>query len=106
MQLVYFRAARSDHRHDAAHAEMVRGMRALAESIDGFVEWRDCSDADGLDYWGIVIFDSEESALAWKGHPTHNAIHQRGEDEVYTSFGTLVFDLVRQASWSRDDVGA
>ena len=75
---------RADGRRDAK----------AAEAIDGFVEWRD--GYDGLTYWGFVVFASPEAALAWKGHPTHGAIHQQGEDSVYSAFGTQVFELVRE----------
>ena len=77
-------------------------MRDLAEAIDGFLEWRDAYD--GLTYWGFVVFASHEAAMAWKGNPIHGAIHQQGEASVYSSFGTQVFELVREASWQRDEV--
>ncbi len=80
---------------------MVRRMRELAEQIDGFVEWRDSSD--GLTYWGFVVFASPEAALSWKGNPTHGQIHRDGEESVYSAFSTQVFELVREASWRRDD---
>jgi heme-degrading monooxygenase HmoA len=102
-QLVSFNATLFDGSRMPTHEQMVVGMRKLAEAIDGFVEWRD--GYDGLTYWGFVVFTSPEAALAWKGHPTHGAIHQQGEDSVYSAFGTQVFELVREASWQRDEVG-
>ncbi|HEX6657236.1 MAG TPA: hypothetical protein VFD53_11380 [Ilumatobacter sp.] len=102
-QLVSFNATLLDGSRMPTHEQMVVGMRKLAEAIDGFVEWRD--GYDGLTYWGFVVFASPEAALAWKGHPTHGAIHQQGEDSVYSAFGTQVFELVREASWQRDEVG-
>ena len=51
------------------------------------------------------MFASPEAALSWKGNPTHGAIHQEGEDAVYSAFSTQVFELVREASWQRDGVG-
>jgi heme-degrading monooxygenase HmoA len=103
MQLVSFRATLQDASLTPTHEQMVAGMRDLAEAIDGFVEWRE--GYDGLTYWGFVVFASPEAALAWKGHPTHGAIHRQGEDSVYSEFGTQVFELVREASWQRDEVG-
>ena len=102
MQLVSFRATLQDASLAPTHERMVAGMRDLAEAIDGFVEWRD--GYDGLTYWGFVVFASTEAALAWKGHPTHGAIHQQGEAAVYSAFGTQVFELVREATWQRDEV--
>ncbi|MBI5087965.1 MAG: hypothetical protein HZB15_03600 [Actinobacteria bacterium] len=101
LQLVSFRATLRDSALRGVHEEMVRGMRDLAEAIDGFVEWRDATD--GLEYWGFVVFDSDEAAQSWKAHPTHGAIHQQGEASVYSEFGTQVFEQVRGAQWRRDD---
>jgi heme-degrading monooxygenase HmoA len=101
-QLVSFSATLLDESLTSTHERMVVGMRDLAEAIDGFLEWRD--GYDGLTYWGFVVFASPEAALAWKGHPTHGAIHQQGEAAVYSAFATQVFELVREASWQRDEV--
>lgn len=103
-QLVSFKTTLIEEQLLPIHQDMVHRMRQLAEEIDGFVEWRDAYD--GLDYWGFVVFASPEAALAWKGNPTHGAIHQEGEDAVYSAFSTQVFELVREASWQRDGVGA
>ena len=100
-QLVSFRTTLLDEQLMPVHEDMVRRMRELAEEIDGFVEWQDAYD--GLDYWGFVVFASPEAALSWKGNPTHGQIHQDGEDAVYAAFSTQVFELVREASWRRDD---
>ena len=102
-QLVSFSATLLDADLMSTHARMVVGMRDLAEAIDGFLEWRDAYD--GLTYWGFVVFASPEAAMAWKGHPTHGAIHQQGEASVYSAFGTQVFEIVREANWQRDEVG-
>ena len=100
-QLVSFNATLIDESLMPTHARMVVGMRDLAEAIDGFLEWRD--GYDGLTYWGFVVCASNEAAMAWKGNPTHGAIHHQGEASVYSSFGTQVFELVREASWQRDE---
>jgi heme-degrading monooxygenase HmoA len=102
--LVSFATTLLDERLMPTHLDMVRRMRELAEQIDGFVEWRD--SYDGLDYWGFVVFASPEAALSWKANPTHGQIHQEGEAAVYSAFSTQVFELVREASWRRDEVGA
>jgi heme-degrading monooxygenase HmoA len=99
LQAVVFRATLTDPSARATHDRMVVEMRDLARGIDGFVEWRDAMD--DLTYWGYVIFESEEAALAWKGDPRHKAIHEHGE-LVYTEFATHAFASVRNASWRRD----
>jgi hypothetical protein len=103
-QLVSFTTTLLNEELLPVHQDMVKRMRELAEQIDGFLEWRDAYD--GVDYWGFVVFASPEAALSWKGNPTHGQIHQEGEDAVYSAFSTQVFELVREASWQRDEVGA
>ena len=100
LQIIVFRATLCDATVLGTHAEMVREMRDLAEEIEGFVEWRD--SIDGLTYWGYVLFESEEGAMAWKQDPRHVQIHQKGERAVYSEFATHVFASVRNASWRRD----
>lgn len=98
MQLVYFETTRADHSQDQIHRSVVADMQALAESIDGFVTWRDADD--GLDYWGVVMFESEAGALAWRDHPDHVKIHQRSRGRLYTAFRTIAFDSVRENSFT------
>jgi heme-degrading monooxygenase HmoA len=98
MQLVYFTATVRDPSLLDTHRGMVAEMRALAESIPGFVEWRECQD--DLTLWGHIVFETGDAVLAWKGDPRHGAIHQRGEESVYSSFSTQVFEIVRQANWA------
>lgn len=100
LQIVVFRATLADDSVRDTHTGMVRDMRELARGIDGYVEWRD--SMDGLTFWGYVLFETEEAALAWKQHPRHVEIHRRGEQAVYTEFATHVFASVRNASWRRD----
>lgn len=97
MQLVYFETTRPNHDQDDVHAKVVREMRALAESIEGFVFWRD-ADED-LTYWGVVVFETEAGALAWRDHPDHARIHQQSRGQLYSAFRTLAFDSVRENSF-------
>ena len=101
MQLVYFETSRPDHELDDVHRRVVADMRSLAESIDGFVTWRDADE--GLDYWGVVMFETEAGALAWRDHPDHVRINQESRGRLYSSFRILAFDSVREASF---DAGA
>lgn len=100
LHIVVFRATLVDDEVRAMHESMVADMRSLARDGDGYVEWRD--SMDGLTYWGYVLFDSAEAAMAWKQDPRHVEIHQRGEREVYSEFATHVFVSERNSSWRRD----
>ena len=100
MQLIYFETTRNSHDKDDVHALCVAEMRALAESVDGFALWRDRDE--GLNYWGVVMFESEEAAMRWKTHPDHARIHNLSEDGLYQSFKTMAFDSVRQNAFSAE----
>ena len=52
-----------------------------------------------------MVSDSDAAAQSWKGNPTHGAIHQVGEDAVYSEFHTEVFALDRENHWYRDHSG-
>ena len=97
MQLVYFETTRPDHDQDDVHHSVVADMRVLAESLDGFVLWRDRNE--GLLYWGIVIFEREEGAIAWRDHPDHARIHRQSRGKLYSAFKTNAFDSVRSNSF-------
>jgi heme-degrading monooxygenase HmoA len=93
MQLVYFETTRPDHDRDELHRQVVAEMRALAESLNGFVMWRDVDE--GLFYWGVVMFETDAGAIAWRDHPDHARIHQHSRGRLYSAFTTHAFDSVR-----------
>jgi len=93
VQLVYFETTRPDHDQDDVHLKVVADMKALAESLDGFILWRDVNE--GLLYWGIVVFETESGAVEWRDHPDHARIHQQSRGKLYTAFKTAAYDSVR-----------
>ncbi|MDE0494687.1 MAG: hypothetical protein F4Z54_07715 [Acidimicrobiaceae bacterium] len=101
MQLVYFETIRADHAQDDVHAAVVAEMRSLAESIDGFIRWRDVDD--GLLYWGVVMFETEAGALEWRDHPDHARINsEQSRGQLYTAFQVLAFEGVRANRYGND----
>lgn len=100
MQLVYFETTRADHGQDDVHASVVADMRALAESLEGFVLWRDANE--DLFYWGVVLFETEAGAIEWRDHPAHVEIHKQSRRQLYSAFRTLAFDSVRENDFQAD----
>jgi heme-degrading monooxygenase HmoA len=91
----------------AEHENMKRRMRALAESVPGFLGEEDYrNEADGSTL-GILRFEDEAALAAWRDHPDHGAVHNRGVDSVYASYTVEVFERVRDASftWARASGG-
>ena len=97
MQLVYFETTRPDHDQDDVHAKVTADMKVLAESIEGFVMWRDVNE--GLKYWGVVVFETEAGAIAWRDHPDHAQIHKQARGKLYVAFKTQAYDSVRSHSY-------
>jgi len=97
MQLVYFETTRADHDQDDVHEKVTADMKVLAESTAGFVLWRDVNE--GLLYWGVVVFETEAGAIAWRDHPDHARIHQQARGKLYSSFKTQAYDSVRSNSY-------
>jgi heme-degrading monooxygenase HmoA len=97
MQLVYFETTRADHEQDDVHAKVTADMKALAESIEGFVLYRDVNE--GLFYWGVVVFETEAGAIAWRDHPDHARIHKQARGKLYVAFKTQAYDSVRSNSY-------
>ena len=85
------------------HVDMVRRMRELAEQIDGFVEWRDSYGRAHL--LGLRRVRLARGGAVVEGQSHARAIHREGEESVYSAFSTQVFELVREASWRRDEAG-
>lgn len=97
MQLVYFETTRASHDQDDVHFKVTADMKVLAESIDGFVLYRDVNE--GLVYWGVVVFETEAGAIAWRDHPDHARIHQQSRGKLYTTFKVQAYDSVRSNSY-------
>lgn len=100
MQLVYFETTRADHQQDDVHAQVVADMKTLAESLPEFILWRDVND--DLLYWGVVMFETEAAAIAWRDHPDHARIHRQSRGKLYTAFKTIAFDSVRSNAFEGD----
>ena len=89
-------------RHDDVreeHARMVTAMRELAEATPGFVAWHEVVSPDADTATGLIAFESEDALAAWREHPDHAAVHQRGEEAVYRSFQVQIYELVRENTW-------
>jgi heme-degrading monooxygenase HmoA len=89
-----------DESFRAEHDDMKRRMRALAESVPGFLgeeDYRNQADGSTL---GILRFEDEAALAAWRDHPDHGAVHNRGVGSVYASYTVEVFERVRDASFT------
>ena len=69
-------------------------MYELASAMPGFVSYKDFASEDGENV-SVVEFESHETLAAWREHPEHKAVQQRGRDEFFSEYRITVCDSVR-----------
>lgn len=95
MVVVLFRARVRAGIDLAEYGQTFERMLRLAASMPGFIGIEGFA-GEGGDELAVVRFDSEESVAAWKDHPEHLAVQQRGRDEYFESYHITVTSLVRE----------
>lgn len=72
-------------------------MLALAETMPGFVSYREYASTDGEEL-AVVEFASHETVAAWRAHPEHREAQRLGRERWYAEFRITVCDAVRDYS--------
>jgi len=85
---------------DQGYAEAAEHMLALAQEQPGFLGVESARGDDGL---GITVsyWSDEAAILAWKQHPEHVAIRERGRSTWYAHFQTRVCKVEREYAFQR-----
>jgi heme-degrading monooxygenase HmoA len=60
-------------------------MYELASAMPGFISYKDFTAEDGESV-SIVEFSDMEALLAWRDHPEHRAMQQRGREEFMAEY--------------------
>ncbi|MGE7207782.1 antibiotic biosynthesis monooxygenase family protein [Sphingomonas sp. NPDC019816] len=83
------------------YAQAAKAMDALAAQQPGY---RGVDSVRGADGFGITVswWADEASALAWRAHPEHAAIRERGRAEWYSRYEVAVAEVGRSYGWTRD----
>jgi heme-degrading monooxygenase HmoA len=81
------------------YAEAAEAMDALAARQPGYCGVDSVRGADGF---GITVswWADEASALAWRAHPEHAAIRERGRAEWYARYEVAVAEVGRSYVWA------
>ena len=89
---VIFSSLRTDA--DLGYGEAATRMLELAREQPGFLGVESARGEDGL---GITVsyWASEAAILAWKQHPEHSAIRERGRSTWYSACSTRVCKVER-----------
>ncbi|MDZ7282399.1 antibiotic biosynthesis monooxygenase [Sphingomonas sanguinis] len=82
----------------AGYAAAAEAMDALAAGQPGY---RGVDSVRGADGVGITVswWADETSALAWRAHPEHTAIRERGRAEWYSRYEVAVAQVGRSYAW-------
>ena len=85
---------------EAGYAEAAAAMDALAAAQPGYLGM---NSARGVDGFGITVsyWASEAAAIAWREHPDHAAIRERGRAVWYADHRVDVAHVTRSYAWSR-----
>ena len=74
-------------------------MYELASGMPGFVSYKDYTAQDGESV-AIVEFTDEASLLAWRSHPEHRQMQERGRAEFMSEYRIQVCHSLRDYSFN------
>ena len=85
---------------EPGYAEAAAAMDALAAAQPGYLG---VSSARGADGFGITVsyWADEAAALAWRAHPDHSAIRDRGRADWYADYRVDIASITRSYAWTR-----
>jgi heme-degrading monooxygenase HmoA len=98
--LLLYTTSPRDESVRAEHEDMTRRMRELAEGTPGFLGWDDVRNEGTGAALGMLRFEDEAALAAWRDHPDHGAVHNRGVESVYASYSVEVFQRIRDATFT------
>jgi heme-degrading monooxygenase HmoA len=80
--------------HTEEYERLAPRIRALAESMPGFVSCKTFTAADG-ERVSIEVFESQETQEAWRDHPEHREAQRLGREKFYREFHIQVCHVER-----------
>ncbi len=96
---VIFMSIRNDADADG-YGEAVAAMDALAATQPGYRGVDSAREAGGM---GITVsyWADDAAAIAWRDHPEHAAIRERGRARWYDRYSVSVARVERTYGWAR-----
>ena len=92
--IVVFRSRLRDDADLDALASAGERMYELASKMPGFLSYKDFSAEDG-ELSSIIEFSDMDSVLAWRNHPEHLAMQQRGREVFFAAYEIHVCQPLR-----------
>jgi heme-degrading monooxygenase HmoA len=94
MVVVVFRSRMREGIDEAEVERVALHMYDLASAMPGFISYKDFLAADGENV-AVVEFESLETLAAWRDHPEHRQVQQRGREEFFAEYHIQVCTSVR-----------
>ncbi len=101
MVVIVFRARLRKGIDEQELANVGARMYEIAASMPGFISYKDFAAADGESV-SIIEFESAETLRAWREHPEHKAVQQRGRDEFFAEYHIQVCSPLRDYSFGHE----
>lgn len=100
--VVVFRSRLRDDADLSALEAAATRMYELASAMPGFLSYKDFTAADGESV-SIVEFADAASLLAWRNHPEHLRMQQRGREEFMAEYRIQVCRPEREYVFKKSD---
>ena len=94
MVVIVFRTRLKPGIDEQALTAMGERMFGIASAMPGFISYKDFAAADGENV-SIVEFDSLESLAAWRDHPEHQVVQERGRQDFFADYQVQVCTPLR-----------
>ena len=87
--------------HEAAYADELAVVAALAREMPGFVETKTFTADDG-ERCTVVTFADTDSHRAWRDHPRHREAQRHGVADYYAEYSIAVGETTYASAFVRD----
>jgi heme-degrading monooxygenase HmoA len=94
MVVIVFRTRLKPDANLEVLGQLGQRMYEIASSMAGYISYKDFTAEDGESV-SVVEFESLETLQAWREHPEHKVVQQRGRDEFFTEYRVQVCTPVR-----------
>lgn len=99
--VVLFKTHLREGANEAAYGKASKRMHELVETIPGFISIKGYRSEDGEEI-DLVRFKDEVALEAWRTHPEHRAIQERGRTEFYDHYWVQACRVFREYEFSLD----
>lgn len=103
MVVVLFHIKVRQNIDEAEYQRASEYMVELVSSVPGFVSIDGFTGEDGSEL-AIARFDSDDAVTAWKQHPEHVRMQERGRTEFFDAYDITVAEVSRHYRWSAPTV--